>query len=74
MPDEIDGDLIWIQTAAEEFKRSIPWLYANLREKGGTLDTKKIPGDPRTYLLRSQLRELLRPQDHTVSRQQPQQE
>jgi hypothetical protein len=74
MPDDIEADLIWIQDAANEFGRSIPWLYNNLREKGGTLDTKKIPGDPKTYLLRSQLRELLRPQDHSVRKPQPRQE
>lgn len=57
MPDT--ADLIWIQDAEREYARSRAWLDGQVR--AGRLSYANIPGDRKTYLLRSELDALLRP-------------
>jgi hypothetical protein len=54
------ANLIWIQDAEEEYKRSRKWLDAQVQ--AGKLRYATIEGDRRVYLLRSELDKLLRPQ------------
>ena len=60
------ADLIWIQDAAKEYKRSRIWLDSQIDL--GKLSTATIPGDKRLYLLRSELDALLMP--HVQRREQ----
>lgn len=53
-------DLIWIVTAAEEYKRSRKWLDDQVAS--GKLSVATIEGDRKVYLLRSELDALLSPQ------------
>lgn len=67
MPHDLPPDFIWIQDAAEKYGRSLPWLYKQIKE--GKLAAKEIAGDARTYLIESQLVDLLRPQDRIIGQQ-----
>lgn|GEM_PF-3372595 len=57
---QIDPNLIPIQEAATEYGRSRKWLDEQVR--AGHLHYAKIEGDKRTFLLRSELDQLLKPQ------------
>lgn len=59
MPD--DPNMIWIEDAASEYKRSRSWLEQQYA--AGLLTVAKIPGDRRTYLKRDELDRLLRPRE-----------
>src|SRR5579859_495804 len=54
-----DANLIWIQDAALEYKRSRKWLDEQVAL--GRLSYATAEGDKRAYLLRSELDLLLRP-------------
>ena len=53
---EEGSEYIWIQDAMKEFKRSDVWFYDQLKK--GRLKRYVFPGDPRTYLSRTELKEL----------------
>lgn len=53
-------NFIWIQDAAEEYKRSRKWLDEQIAS--GKLSVATYEGDRKVYLLRSELDALLRPQ------------
>lgn len=55
MPD--DGEHIWIDDAAREYRRSRAWLDEQVRH--GKLTLVKFPGDRRSYLKRAELDALL---------------
>lgn len=54
-----ESELVWIEDAVKEFKRSREWLQGQIRE--GNLTSFEIPGDRRIYLSRKELESLLKP-------------
>jgi hypothetical protein len=50
-------DYIWIEAAAEDYKRSKEWLFRQIRE--GKLTGYNFPGDRKTYLSKKELEEYL---------------
>ena len=63
MPDVPESDIIWIQDAEREYKRSRPWLDKQVEQ--GKLTRVWKAGDKRAYLRRSELDALLRPYEDT---------
>lgn len=53
----MNADFIWIEDAVKEYSRSRVWLRAQVDE--GKLSVGKAPGDPKVYLLRSELDKLI---------------
>jgi hypothetical protein len=51
-------DFIWIEEAAETYKRSKDWLFRQVRE--GKLAGYTFPGDRKTYLSRTELETYLK--------------
>ena len=61
MASMIPPDFIAIQEAEVVYKRSIPWFYDRIKEH--KLRKFTIPGDKKTYLLRSEIQAILQPYD-----------
>lgn len=56
--DTIPNDLLWIQAAAIEFKRSRDWL-----ENQPSIKKYTIPGDKRKYVSRSEVEKAIQPKE-----------
>ncbi len=65
IPNPDPEDLIWIREVPQIYKRSVEWLYKLI--EAGHLNKYVIPGDMKTYLLRSEIEQALRPRPATRS-------